>query len=154
MKNLRNLLRIIPKCAGCVSKNMAHMCHAIERHVLETHTMPKITKKTKGEDGPRAAIAKLEDARALLTTIRQALDKEILERTDDLSRPGLGWTHFGDAARLLEELKDVGHLLLIDRNEVLDEHACPGCGTRDVERLLLEESEVRCTICGTEYTLD
>jgi len=116
--------------------------------------MPKITKRTKREDGPRAAIAKLEDARALLTTIRQALDKEVLERTDDLSRPGLGWTHFGDAARLLEELKDVGHLLLIDRNEVLDEHACPGCGTRDVERLLLDESEVRCTICGCEYTLD
>ena len=116
--------------------------------------MPNITKKTQREDGPRAAIAKLEDARTLLTTIRQALDKEILKRTDDLSRPGSGWTHFGDAARLLEELKEVGHLLLIDRNEVLDEHACPGCGTRDVDRLMIDESEVRCAICGTEYTLD
>jgi NurA-like 5'-3' nuclease len=130
------------------------MCHAIERHVLETHTMPKITKKTRREDGPRATVAKLEDARTLLTTIRQALDKEILERTDDLSRSGLGWTHFGDAGHLLEELKEVGHLLLIDRNEVMDEHACPGCGTRDVDRLLIDESEVRCTVCGTEYTLD
>ncbi len=116
--------------------------------------MPKITKKTRREDGPRATVAKLEDARTLLTTIRQALDKEILERTDDLSRSGLGWTHFGDAGHLLEELKEVGHLLLIDRNEVGDEHACPGCGTRDVDRLLLNESEVRCTVCGTEYTLD
>ena len=116
--------------------------------------MPQITKKTTREDGPRAAVAKLEDARTLLTRIRQALDQEILERTDDLSRPGLGWTHFGDAARLLEELKDVGHLLGIDRNEVFDEHSCPGCGTRDVDRLLIDESEVRCTICGTEYTLD
>ena len=116
--------------------------------------MPKITKKTKREDGPRAAVAKLEDARALLTKIRQALDIEILERTDDLSRSGLGWTHFGDAGHLLEELKEVGHLLLIDRNEVMDEHACPGCGTRDVDRLLIDESEVRCTVCGTEYTLD
>jgi hypothetical protein len=128
------------------------MCRAIERHVLETNTMPKITKKTKREDGPRAAVAKLEDARALLTRIRQALDKEILERTDDLSRPGLGWTHFG--GRLFEELKNVGELLGIDRNEVFDEHSCPGCGTRDVDRLLIDESEVRCTICGTEYTLD
>ena len=41
--------------------------------------MPKITKRTKREDGPRAAVAKLEDARTLLTRIRQALDKEILD---------------------------------------------------------------------------
>jgi hypothetical protein len=116
--------------------------------------MPKITKKTQREDGPRAAVAKLEDARTLLARMRQALDKEILKRTDDLNRPGSGWAQFGDAARLLEELKEVGHLLLIDRNEVIDEHACPGCGTRDVDRLLLNESEVRCTVCGTEYTLD
>ncbi len=116
--------------------------------------MPKITKRTKREDGPRAAVAKLEDARSLLTTLRQALDREILERADDLNRPGLGWTHFGDAARLLEELKEVGHLLGVDRNEVFDEHACPGCGTRDVDRLLLDDNQVRCTVCGCEYTLD
>ncbi len=116
--------------------------------------MPKITKKTQREDGPRATVAKLEDARTLLARMRQALDKEILKRTDDLNRPGSGWAHFGDAARLLEELKEVGHLLLIDRNEVIDEHACPGCGTRDVDRLLLNESEVRCTVCSCEYTLD
>ncbi|MDA0207670.1 MAG: hypothetical protein O2795_20340 [Acidobacteria bacterium] len=116
--------------------------------------MPKVTKKTKREDGPRAAVAKLEDARTLLTRIRQALDNEILKRTDGLSRPGLGWTHFGDAGHLFEELKNVGELLGIDRNEVFDEHSCPGCGTRDVDRLLIDESEVRCTICGTEYTLD
>ncbi|MEQ9588042.1 MAG: hypothetical protein RJS97_08820 [Parvibaculaceae bacterium] len=114
--------------------------------------MPKITKKTKREDGPRAAVAKLEDARALLTKISQALDNTILERTND---PGAGWAYFGDAGRLFEELKNVGELLGIARNEVLDVHACPGCGTRDVDRLLIDESEdVRCTICGTEYTLD
>jgi len=116
--------------------------------------MPKITKKTQREYGPRATIAKLEDARALMTTIRQTLDKEILKRTDDLSRPGSGWTYFGDAGRLLEELKNIGELLGIDRNEVCDELSCPGCGTRDVDRLLIEENEVRCTVCGCEYTLD
>ena len=116
--------------------------------------MPKITKKTKREHGPRAAVAKLEDARALLTRIRQALDNEILERSDDLNRPGIGWKHFGDAGRLFEEFKSIGELLGIDRNEVFDEHSCPGCGTRDVDRLLIDESEVRCTVCGTEYTLN
>ena len=69
-------------------------------------------------------------------------------------RPGRGWAHFGDAGRLFEELKNLGELLGIDRNEVFDEHSCPGCGTRDVDRLLIDDSEVRCTVCGTEYTLD
>ena len=116
--------------------------------------MPTINKKPTRDAGPRAAVAKLEDARALLTTIRQSLDREILKRTDDLGSTGVGWKHFADAARLFEELKDLGHLLLIDRNEVMDEHACPGCGTRDVDRLLIDEDDVRCTICGCEYTLD
>lgn len=116
--------------------------------------MPKISKKTTRDAGPKATLVKLEDARTLLATLQRALDTEINERKADLARARTGWTHFGDAARLLEELKDVGHLLLVDRNEVLDEHACPGCGTRDVDRLLLDESEVRCTVCGCEYTLD
>ena len=116
--------------------------------------MPKITKKTARDAGPRAAVAKLEDARALLTTIRQSLDREILRRADDLSQPDRGWTHFGDAARLFEELKTFGELLGIDRNEVLSTHACPSCGTRDADRLLIYEDDVRCTACGCEYRLD
>ena len=116
--------------------------------------MPTVTKKTTREDGPRAAVAKLDDARALLKTIQRALDKKLLERKDDLNRPSLGWTHFGDAGHLFEQLKNFGELLGIDRNEVPAEHSCPGCGTRDVDRLLVDESEVRCTICGCEYKLD
>ena len=92
--------------------------------------MQRITKKTRREDGPRAAVSKLKDARNLMDTIRIALDREITERTDDLAKTDIGWTHFDDAARLLEELKDVGHLLLIDRNEV------------------------RYTVCGCEHRID
>ena len=116
--------------------------------------MPKITKKTARDAGPRAAVAKLEDARALLTTIRHALGSEILRRADDISKPEQGWAHFVDAARLFEELKTFGELLGIDRNEVISEHACPSCGTRDVDRLLIDEDDVRCTICRCEYRLD
>ena len=116
--------------------------------------MPRIRKKTRCEDRPRATISKLEDVHTLLANIRRALDREIRERMNDLDDAAIGWTHFGDAARLLEELKEVGHLLMIDRNEVGDADACPCCGTRDVDRLRLDESEVRCTVCECEYSLD
>ena len=132
---------------------MAHMGHTIGFHLLETNTMAKITKKTTPDAGPRATLAKLEDARALLTTIRQSLDREILKRADDVGNPGVGWKNFGEAARLLEELKTVGDLLGMGRNEVGSEHACPGCGTRDVDRLLIDENEVRCTVCECEYSV-
>ncbi len=76
------------------------MGHAIGIYLLEMHAMTKITKKTTLNAGPRATLAKLEDARALLSTVRQSLDGEILKRADDVGRHGVGWTHFGDAARL------------------------------------------------------
>ena len=116
--------------------------------------MPRMRKKTRREDGPRATITKLEDARTLLARMRRALDKEILERADDLDDAEVGWTHFGAAARLREDLKEVGQLLLIDRNEVDHADGCPCCGTHDVDRLRLAECEVQCTICGCEYSLD
>ena len=114
--------------------------------------MAKITKKTTPDAGPRATLAKLEDARSLITTIRQSLDREILKRADGVGKSDVGWTHFGDAARLLEELKAVGDLLGMGRNEVGSEHACPGCGTRDADRLAIEDDGVRCAVCGCEYT--
>ena len=56
---------------------------------------------------------------------------------------------------LLEQLKTVGDLLGIPRNEVIEGHGCPGCGTRDADRLAVDEDDhVRCTVCGCEYTID
>lgn len=115
--------------------------------------MPKILSKPKRDAGPQATLCKLEDARTLITRIREAIDREIDRRVDDRGRADVGWKHFGDAARLLEELKDVGHWLLIDRNEVGDDDGCPVCGTRDVDRLRLDGNEVHCTTCGCEYEL-
>ena len=116
--------------------------------------MPRIRKKPPGGDALLATVAKLQDARTLLVRMQRALDREIRDRKRDVGKTGIGWTHYGDAGRLLEELKEVGHLLMIDRNEVDDADACPCCGTRDVDRLRLDESEVQCTICGCEYSLD
>lgn len=117
--------------------------------------MPTTTKNTRSGDGPRAALARLEDARTLLTTISTALETEIARRTDDVEQQRTGWTHYGDAARLHEDLKAVAEQLQIQRNEVEMEHACPGCHTRDADRLLInDDDDVRCTVCGCEYSLD
>jgi hypothetical protein len=113
--------------------------------------MPKITKRTRAEDGPRATAAKLKDAQAMLNAIQTVMEKARRDRANDQTG---NWAHFDDACRLLEELKKVGDLLRIPRNEVAPEDACPECGTRDVDRLLIDEGEVRCTVCGCEYTLD
>ena len=82
--------------------------------------MPTTTKKTTTNNGPRAALAKLDDARTLLTTISTALEREHARRTSDLNQPQVGWRHYGDAGRLLEELKTVADLLGIPRNEVIE----------------------------------
>jgi hypothetical protein len=113
-----------------------------------------ITKKPTTSAGPQAALARLDDARTLLTTISAALEREHAKRTSDLDTPRIGWRYFGDAARVLEELKTVADALGIERNEVAGEHACPGCGTRDADRLALDENDVHCAVCGCEYTID
>jgi hypothetical protein len=117
--------------------------------------MPTITQKPTTSAGTHAALAKLDDARTLLTTISAALEREHAQRTDDLVTPAIGWRHYGDAARVLAELKVVADALGIARNEVAGDHACPGCGTRDADRLTLDDDDhVRCSVCGCEYTLD
>jgi hypothetical protein len=109
--------------------------------------MPTITKKTTRDNGPQATLAKYQDARTLLDAIRTKLDQR-------MDQPTRGWAGFGDAGRLLEDLKNIGDWLGIPRNEVIDEHACPGCHTRDADRLAIDEEErVRCTACGCEYKL-
>jgi len=97
-------------------------------------------------------LVKYEDARSLLNRIREALDAEILDRNQNAR----GWSHYGDACRLLEELKELGHLFHIDRNEVADNHACPHCGTKDADHLIIQDDarSVRCTVCGCRYELD
>src|SRR5690606_19931942 len=114
-----------------------------------------ITTKPTTSAGTHAALAKLDDARTLLTTISAALEREHEQRTSDLDNPRIGWRHYGDAARVLEELKTVADALGIARHEVAGGHACPGCGTRDADRLDLDDDDhVRCTVCGCEYTID
>ena len=41
-----------------------------------------------------------------------------------------------------------------DGRDLVDaEDACPGCGERDMDRLVwLEDGFVRCTICGRKYS--
>ncbi|HSG71770.1 MAG TPA: hypothetical protein VLA12_15215 [Planctomycetaceae bacterium] len=111
--------------------------------------MPTILKRTKTENGPQATLAKYEDACTLLDAIRNKLEERMQ------NQPGPGWSDFGDAGRLLEDLKNVGDWLGIARNEVIGDHACPDCYTCDADRLEIDEEErVRCTVCQCEYKLD
>lgn len=37
-------------------------------------------------------------------------------------------------------------------DQVRPEYACPGCGERDIDRLIwIDDDRVRCATCGTEY---
>ena len=116
--------------------------------------MPKTIKKPTSAAGPQAAFAKLADCREMVARIQQEIETLHAQRTNDAERPDLGWRHFGEAAHLRERLKEIGDLLGIERNEVLPEEACPGCGTRDADRLVANERDITCSICGCEYRLD
>ncbi|HPF38953.1 MAG TPA: hypothetical protein PK093_09940 [Phycisphaerae bacterium] len=40
-----------------------------------------------------------------------------------------------------------------DIDFVLPEHGCPGCGERDMDRLIwIDDDRVRCAVCGTLYS--
>jgi len=41
-----------------------------------------------------------------------------------------------------------------DDNEVMEAHACPKCGERDMDKLANDDGIVTCQSCGTVYDLE